>query len=83
MVRALILLLLHRVLMMMMMMMSESTCRNPKTSTLLQVLVSIQSLILVEKPYFNEPGYERTMNTPEGASASSFVFFFLLSLCCI
>ena len=28
------------------------------TSTLLQVLVSIQSLILVENPYFNEPGYE-------------------------
>lgn len=31
---------------------------NSKTSTLLQVLVSIQSLILVEQPYFNEPGYE-------------------------
>lgn len=30
---------------------------NPSQSTLLQVLVSIQSLILVDLPYFNEPGY--------------------------
>ena len=29
----------------------------------LQVLVSIQSLILVENPYFNEPGYEKGMHT--------------------
>ncbi|KAI0756394.1 hypothetical protein C8Q80DRAFT_26988 [Daedaleopsis nitida] len=29
---------------------------SPK-STLLQVLVSIQSMILIELPYFNEPGY--------------------------
>ena len=27
-------------------------------SQLLQVLVSTQSLILVDEPYFNEPGYE-------------------------
>lgn len=39
---------------------------NEKTSTLLQVLVSIQSLILVEEPYFNEPGYEREMGTDAG-----------------
>lgn len=39
---------------------------NPKTSTFLQVLVSIQSLILVEQPYFNEPGYEREIGTPLG-----------------
>ena len=31
---------------------------DPKVSTLLQVLVSIQSLIMVPDPYFNEPGYE-------------------------
>ncbi len=43
---------------------------NAKTSTLLQVLVSIQSLILVEQPYFNEPGYEREMNTPAGDAHS-------------
>ena len=34
--------------------------------TRLQVLVSIQSLILVEQPYFNEPGYEAEMRTPRG-----------------
>ncbi|KAK4257903.1 hypothetical protein QN277_007431 [Acacia crassicarpa] len=28
---------------------------NPKMSTLLQVLLSIQSLVLNEKPYFNDP----------------------------
>ena len=38
----------------------------PGNSTLLQVLVSIQSLILIEKPYFNEPGYEKAMETPQG-----------------
>jgi len=31
---------------------------NPATSTLYQVLISIQSQILVDDPYFNEPGYE-------------------------
>ncbi|KAI9352590.1 ubiquitin-conjugating enzyme/RWD-like protein [Obelidium mucronatum] len=31
---------------------------QPGKSTLLQVLVSVQSLIMVEFPFFNEPGYE-------------------------
>nr|CAB3475639.1 unnamed protein product [Digitaria exilis] len=31
-----------------------------------QVLVSIQALILNEKPYYNEPGYEASANTPNG-----------------
>lgn len=44
---------------------------NEKTSTLLQVMVSIQSLIFVEQPYFNEPGYEADMNTPHGKQQSS------------
>lgn len=35
-----------------------------------QVLVSIQSLILVPQPYFNEPGYEGTMGTTNGTAAS-------------
>jgi len=39
---------------------------NEKTSTLLQVFDSIQSLIFVEEPYFNEPGYESQMGTPQG-----------------
>lgn len=36
------------------------------TSSLLQVLVSIQALILVADPFFNEPGYERQLGTPTG-----------------
>lgn len=48
----------------------ESEKWNPKTSTFLQVLVSIQSLILVEKPYFNEPGYERDIHTDIGNAAN-------------
>lgn len=30
---------------------------NKDTSTLLQALISIQSLIFVSQPYFNEPGF--------------------------
>lgn len=48
----------------------ESEKWNPKTSTFLQVLVSIQSLILIDNPYFNEPGYEKIMNTPQGDAKS-------------
>jgi ubiquitin-protein ligase len=48
----------------------ESEKWNAKTSTFLQVLVSIQSLILVEQPFFNEPGYERDINTPQGKKRS-------------
>ncbi|CAF3703991.1 unnamed protein product [Adineta steineri] len=40
------------------------------TSTFLQVLVSIQSLIFVPEPYFNEPGYERTRGTATGTAQS-------------
>lgn len=43
---------------------------NPATSTFLQVLVSIQSLIMVENPYFNEPGWERQMHTEAGKKKS-------------
>ncbi|XP_018647595.1 putative inhibitor of apoptosis (iap) domain family member [Schistosoma mansoni] len=43
---------------------------NPQTSSLLQVLVSIQSLIFVREPYFNEPGFECTMGTPRGIIVS-------------
>ncbi|GAB1609836.1 baculoviral IAP repeat-containing protein 6-like isoform X2 [Argonauta hians] len=43
---------------------------NPQTSSFLQVLVSIQSLILVSEPYFNEPGYERSRGTPSGTASS-------------
>jgi ubiquitin-protein ligase len=43
---------------------------NKDTSTFLQVLVSIQSLIMVDEPYYNEPGWERYMNSPEGDKRS-------------
>ena len=39
---------------------------QPNQSTFLQVCVSIQSLIFIENPYFNEPGYEKSMNTATG-----------------
>jgi len=39
-------------------------------SSMLQVLVSIQSLIFVDQPFYNEPGYERMMHTPDGNSKS-------------
>jgi baculoviral IAP repeat-containing protein 6 len=48
----------------------ESEKWNANTSTFIQVPISIQSLILIEKPYFNEPGYERQMNTIEGKTQS-------------
>jgi ubiquitin-protein ligase len=50
----------------------EGESWNPKTSTFLQVMVSIQSLILVEQPYFNEPGYESNINTAKGKQMSDF-----------
>ncbi|KAG2314006.1 hypothetical protein Bca4012_064630 [Brassica carinata] len=42
----------------------------PQESTMLQLLVSIQALILNQKPYFNEPGYEPTKGTPSGEAHS-------------
>jgi ubiquitin-protein ligase len=43
---------------------------TPELSTIFQIFMSIQSQILVEQPYFNEPGYEKTMNTPNGQKNS-------------
>ena len=43
---------------------------QPGESTLLQVLVSIQSLILVQDPYFNEPGFQREEGTDHGRRKS-------------
>lgn len=37
-----------------------------KSSTLLQVFTSIQSLIMSDEVYFNEPGYEQARGTPDG-----------------
>nr|QFG74641.1 MAG: ubiquitin-conjugating enzyme [Megaviridae environmental sample] len=44
---------------------------QPSISTFLQVLISIQSLIFVKDPYFNEPGYEKTMHTNNGITANT------------
>ncbi|XP_055938770.1 (E3-independent) E2 ubiquitin-conjugating enzyme UBE2O-like isoform X2 [Argiope bruennichi] len=43
---------------------------NPSTSNLLQVIVSIQGLILVSEPYYNEAGYERQKGTQLGMENS-------------
>ncbi|KNA03489.1 hypothetical protein SOVF_208620 isoform A [Spinacia oleracea] len=42
----------------------------PNKSTMLQVLVSIQALILNTDPFFNEPGYEKTFTGSEGRKKS-------------
>ncbi|KAI3702854.1 hypothetical protein L6452_28607 [Arctium lappa] len=42
----------------------------PGASTMLQVLVSIQGLILNAKPYFNEPGYKSTSGSVSGEKHS-------------
>jgi len=39
---------------------------DPKISTILQVLISVQSIIMSEEVYFNEPGYEHEAGTPNG-----------------
>jgi ubiquitin-protein ligase len=38
---------------------------NEKTSSLFQILMSIQSQILIEEPYYNEPGHENKKSTNE------------------
>lgn len=43
---------------------------DPSTSSVLQVLVSLQGLVLNAKPYFNEAGYEKQVGTIEGEKNS-------------
>lgn len=38
----------------------------PETSSILQVIVSIQGLVLTAQPYYNEAGYDAQIGTPEG-----------------
>lgn len=47
-----------------------STLAATVTRTMLQVLISIQSMILVDDPYFNEPGYEISRATAHGKQAN-------------
>ena len=39
---------------------------DPAVSSLSQVLVSIQAMILVDQPWYNEPGADALRGTPEG-----------------
>lgn len=43
---------------------------NPENSTILQVLLSLLALVLNEKPYFNEAGYDEQMGRAEGEKNS-------------
>ncbi len=44
---------------------------NINTSSLNQLLISIQSQILIDEPYYNEPGHERAIGTPHGIKSSA------------
>lgn len=43
---------------------------DPKSSSILQVLVSLQGLVLNSRPYFNEAGYDKQVGTAEGEKNS-------------
>ncbi|KAL8268197.1 hypothetical protein R6Q59_001995 [Mikania micrantha] len=43
---------------------------NPNGSTILQVLLSLQALVLNKNPYFNEAGYDQQVGSPEGEKNS-------------
>ena len=47
---------------------------NPCSSTILQVLVSLQGLVLNEKPYYNEPGLSNSPNEMLSKSYSNYIF---------
>lgn len=46
---------------------------NPENSTILQVLLSLQALVLNEKPYFNEAGYDEEIGKV-GAEKNSITY---------
>jgi len=48
----------------------DSETWSPDRSNLLQVLVSILGLVLNTDPYYNEPGFERERDTPQGGLRS-------------
>ncbi|CAN6485144.1 unnamed protein product [Victoria cruziana] len=48
----------------------ENEVWDPSSSSILQVLVSLQGLVLNSKPYFNEAGYDRQVGTAEGEKNS-------------
>jgi len=48
----------------------ETEVWNATNSSILQLLISIQGLVLNASPYFNEAGYEKQMGLPEGEKNS-------------
>ncbi|KAL5576748.1 hypothetical protein UlMin_018447 [Ulmus minor] len=49
---------------------TSSEVWNPERSTILQVLLSLQALVLNDKPYFNEAGYDQQIGKAEGEKNS-------------
>lgn len=43
---------------------------NAESSTVLQLLLSLQALVLNEKPYFNEAGYDKFVGKADGEKNS-------------
>ncbi|AFX92724.1 putative ubiquitin-conjugating enzyme E2 [Megavirus courdo11] len=43
----------------------------PGQSTMMQIMISIQSLVLIPDPYFNEPGYENSIGKEKGIQQST------------
>jgi ubiquitin-protein ligase len=41
---------------------------QPNKSTIMQILISIQSMLLCSRPYFNEPGTGIARDTPDSLS---------------
>ena len=44
---------------------------DPQNSSLFQILLSIQGMILISDPYFNEPNVELMRGQAEGTKASN------------
>jgi ubiquitin-protein ligase len=42
----------------------------PATSSVMQILLSLQSLVLIKEPYYNEAGYDEYRGTPMGRTHS-------------
>ncbi|GMI77621.1 UBIQUITIN-CONJUGATING ENZYME 24, phosphate 2 [Hibiscus trionum] len=49
---------------------SDTEVWNPGSSSILQVLLSLQALVLNEKPYFNEAGFDKQLGRAEGETNS-------------
>lgn len=52
---------------------------NSSSSTFLQILVSIQSLILVDEPFYNEPGYQNNYDKKTSDKYNSYIRFYTLN----